>query len=207
MSESEKENCSSNGTVNPTTATNHDEFQYLNLIDNIIKNGKTIYFELFKISVNSLRMKIIGKKRSDRTGVGTVSIFGAQMRFDLRNDVFPLLTTKRVFWRAVVEGIKRSHLISFLSFVFGNLLEISLEICWKFKNYCGSSMAVRMPKNYKTRIFTFGMATAHVNFSIKMVSMTVKRAIWDRFMVFNGDISVLNTRRVMTIIRAKALIN
>lgn len=46
-----------------------------------------------------------GKTRSDRTGVGTVSIFGAQMRFNLRDDIFPLLTTKRVFWRAVVEEL------------------------------------------------------------------------------------------------------
>jgi thymidylate synthase len=37
-------------------------------------------------------------------GVGTVSIFGAQMRFNLR-DQFPLLTTKRVFWRAVAEEL------------------------------------------------------------------------------------------------------
>lgn len=37
--------------------------------------------------------------------MGTVSIFGAQMRFDLRNDVMPMLTTKRVFWRAVVEEL------------------------------------------------------------------------------------------------------
>lgn len=39
MSESVKETFASNGTVNPTK---HDEFQYLNLIDNIIKNGKRI---------------------------------------------------------------------------------------------------------------------------------------------------------------------
>lgn len=42
--------------------------------------------------------------RDDRTGVGTVSIFGAHMRFNMRNS-FPLLTTKRVFWRAVVEEL------------------------------------------------------------------------------------------------------
>lgn len=36
--------------------------------------------------------------------MGTVSIFGAQMRFDMRNS-FPLLTTKRVFWRAVAEEL------------------------------------------------------------------------------------------------------
>lgn len=46
-----------------------------------------------------------GAKKSDRTGVGTLSLFGAQMRYSLKNDVFPLLTTKRVFWRAVVEEL------------------------------------------------------------------------------------------------------
>lgn len=51
------------------------------------------------------RIILSGKKRSDRTGVGTLSIFGAQMRFSLRDDVFPLLTTKRVFWRAVLEEL------------------------------------------------------------------------------------------------------
>lgn len=37
-------------------------------------------------------------------GVGTLSIFGDQMRFNLR-DQFPLLTTKRVFWRGVAEEL------------------------------------------------------------------------------------------------------
>lgn len=45
-----------------------------------------------------------GVTRRDRTGVGTISIFGTQMRFSLR-DQFPLLTTKRVFWRAVAEEL------------------------------------------------------------------------------------------------------
>ena len=38
-------------------------------------------------------------------GTGTISIFGTQMRFSLRNNVFPLLTTKRVFWRGVAEEL------------------------------------------------------------------------------------------------------
>lgn len=46
-----------------------------------------------------------GVRKGDRTGTGTVSLFGQQMRFSLRNNQFPLLTTKRVFWRGVVEEL------------------------------------------------------------------------------------------------------
>ncbi|MBH5322461.1 thymidylate synthase [Erythrobacter sp. JGD-13] len=44
-----------------------------------------------------------GDKRIDRTGVGTRSIFGTMLRFDLGDDRIPLLTTKRVFWKAAVR--------------------------------------------------------------------------------------------------------
>ncbi|XP_034950114.1 thymidylate synthase [Chelonus insularis] len=62
----------------------HEEYQYLKLIKRIINKGA---------------------KKNDRTGVGTYSIFGAQMRFTLKNDIFPLLTTKSVFWKGVVEEL------------------------------------------------------------------------------------------------------
>ena len=42
-----------------------------------------------------------GVDRMDRTGVGTRSVFGRQMRFDLSKS-FPLLTTKKVYWKGVV---------------------------------------------------------------------------------------------------------
>lgn len=36
-----------------------------------------------------------GTKKSDRTGTGTISVFGRQLRYDL-SESFPLITTKRV---------------------------------------------------------------------------------------------------------------
>ena len=45
-----------------------------------------------------------GEDRPDRTGVGTRSIFGLQMRFNLE-DGFPAITTKKLAWRAVVSEL------------------------------------------------------------------------------------------------------
>lgn len=45
-----------------------------------------------------------GERRDDRTGTGTLSIFGAQLRFDLRQG-FPLITTKKVLFPAVVREL------------------------------------------------------------------------------------------------------
>ena len=45
-----------------------------------------------------------GQKREDRTGTGTISTFGYQMRFNLEEG-FPLLTTKKVFYRGIFEEL------------------------------------------------------------------------------------------------------
>ncbi len=44
-----------------------------------------------------------GDERVDRTGVGTRSIFGAQLRFSLAEGQVPLLTTKRVYWKTAAR--------------------------------------------------------------------------------------------------------
>lgn len=45
-----------------------------------------------------------GEERGDRTGTGTISVFGTQSKYDLREG-FPLLTTKKVLFKAIVREL------------------------------------------------------------------------------------------------------
>jgi thymidylate synthase len=60
----------------------HPEQQYLDLMQSIIDAGD---------------------RRVDRTGVGTLSLFGAMARFSLRDGTVPILTTKRVYWKTATK--------------------------------------------------------------------------------------------------------
>ncbi len=50
------------------------------------------------------RVLTTGNTREDRTGTGTLSLFGEQLRFDLRES-FPLLTTKKIHFKSVVHEL------------------------------------------------------------------------------------------------------
>lgn len=62
----------------------HWEWQYLDLMRHIWEKGD---------------------ERVDRTGVGTRSVFGATIRFDLSGGAMPLLTTKRVYWKTATREL------------------------------------------------------------------------------------------------------
>ena len=51
------------------------------------------------------RIMSCGEERSDRTGVGTLSLFGQRMRFSLQGGAIPLLTTKRVSFKLILKEL------------------------------------------------------------------------------------------------------
>ncbi|MGM0882743.1 MAG: thymidylate synthase [Bacillota bacterium] len=63
-----------------------------------MSNSEQSYLQLLKYVLEN------GTKKDDRTGTGTISTFGYQMRFDL-NEGFPLITTKRVPFRLIASEL------------------------------------------------------------------------------------------------------
>lgn len=60
----------------------HPENQFLDLLNRVLERGD---------------------ERLDRTGIGTKSLFGEMIRFDLSGGQVPILTTKRVYWKTAVK--------------------------------------------------------------------------------------------------------
>lgn len=58
--------------------------------------------QVYLDSLNTILLQ--GQDRPDRTGIGTKSLFGLQLRFDLSQG-FPAITTKKLAWRAVVSEL------------------------------------------------------------------------------------------------------
>ena len=63
---------------------NQEEYNYLNLLRGILERGS---------------------ERKDRTGEGVLSLFGTRLKFSLQNNRIPILTTKRVFVRGLIEEL------------------------------------------------------------------------------------------------------
>jgi thymidylate synthase len=65
---------------------------------NIVMNIEHDYLKLLKDVLEN------GKEKEDRTGTGTISVFGRQIRHDMSRG-FPLLTTKKMYWKGIVTEL------------------------------------------------------------------------------------------------------
>lgn len=63
---------------------NHTDSEYFRLLNTILDNGRT---------------------KTNRTGIKTIGVFGEQAKFDVNLNAFPILTTKKIFFKAIVHEL------------------------------------------------------------------------------------------------------
>lgn len=63
---------------------NQIDIDYLNLVRDILENGNP---------------------KNDRTGTGTISVFGRTIKYSFKDGKFPLLTTKKMAWKTMVTEL------------------------------------------------------------------------------------------------------
>ena len=76
-----------------------------------------------------------GRRKTNRTGIDTIGVFGAQAKYDVNLEAFPILTTKKIFFKAIVHEL--------LWFIRGEtnikyLVDNNVHIWddWAYKRYC-----------------------------------------------------------------------
>ena len=67
--------------MNQGAQSRHPEYQYLDILQDILDHGD---------------------RRMDRTGVGTLALFGRHMRYDV-SKTFPVLTTRKIYWKTAIK--------------------------------------------------------------------------------------------------------
>jgi dihydrofolate reductase / thymidylate synthase len=78
----------------------HEKTINFQFVSYIRKHEECQYLDVLRDTI------LTGNRKGDRTGTGVLSHFGrTMMRFSLRNNTIPLLTTKEIFWRGVVEEL------------------------------------------------------------------------------------------------------
>ena len=110
--------------------SNHPEFQYISILRQLLQHGD---------------------RRMDRTGTGTLAMFGSMMRFDMSDGSFPVYTTKRVYWKTAVK-----EMLWFLSGQTNirTLLQENVRIWsdWPLAKYRKATGTSLSPEEFETKI-------------------------------------------------------